>query len=173
MLSGFDPEELANSLRVSEVTLREGDEVVFARSPYPECARSRVRRADVAEVEIDGETVPLTARDRRALQEDGHGSGVTRFSRLGLFLGLALGVIALDQWMKDWTRDNLHIGQSWPGGPLPGIFEFTLSYNKGVAFGAFQGFGASSPLRSRSRSRSPVASPPGAAAVRSRSSRSD
>ncbi len=60
--------------------------------------------------------------------------------RLALFLLLAVGVVALDQGVKLWTREHLAIGQSWPGGPLPGVFELTLTYNKGVAFGAMQGY---------------------------------
>ena len=60
--------------------------------------------------------------------------------RLGIFLLLALGVIALDQGVKLWTRNTLAIGESWRGGPLPGIFEITLTYNKGVAFGAMEGY---------------------------------
>lgn len=65
---------------------------------------------------------------------------MSRGTRLAIFLGLTVGVIAIDQWVKAWTRGNLVIGQSWPGGPFPGIFELTLSYNTGVAFGAFKGF---------------------------------
>jgi signal peptidase II len=47
--------------------------------------------------------------------------------------------LILDQVVKYWVRKTLMIGQSWPGGPLPGIFEITLTYNKGIAFGMFQG----------------------------------
>ena len=65
---------------------------------------------------------------------------MSRHTRLGVFLLLAAGVILIDQAVKAWTRNTLHIGESWPGGPIPGVFELTLSYNKGVAFGAFQGF---------------------------------
>ena len=41
--------------------------------------------------------------------------------------------------MKVWVRGHLVQGQSWPGGPIPGYFEITLTYNKGIAFGMFQG----------------------------------
>jgi signal peptidase II len=49
-------------------------------------------------------------------------------------------MLALDQIVKLWARYSLVEGQSmhWP---LPGIFELTLTYNKGIAFGLFQGFG--------------------------------
>lgn len=60
-------------------------------------------------------------------------------SRLPLFWILAIGTLVLDQLVKAWVRGALHEGQSWPGGPLPGIFEITLTYNKGIAFGMFQG----------------------------------
>ncbi|RYG44159.1 hypothetical protein EON79_15485, partial [bacterium] len=62
---GFSPEDAAAFLRVSWV--EEGESLGFRRSPYEKCARSRIRRPDVEEVEIDGERVPLTARDRAVL----------------------------------------------------------------------------------------------------------
>ena len=66
-LRGFG-EELPTLLRVSGVALREGEPgVAFAPSPYEKCARSRLRRPDVAPVEYEGETILLSARDRRAL----------------------------------------------------------------------------------------------------------
>jgi signal peptidase II len=51
---------------------------------------------------------------------------------------IVLGLV-LDQVIKAWVRSNLLVGQSWPGGPWHGVFEFTLSYNKGIAFGLMQG----------------------------------
>ena len=65
---------------------------------------------------------------------------MTKAVRLGLFAGVLVGVLVVDQAVKAWTRANLHIGQSWPGGPIPGVFELTLTYNKGVAFGALEGY---------------------------------
>ncbi|CAN5378620.1 isoleucine--tRNA ligase [soil metagenome] len=62
---GFSPDDLATHLRVSWV--EQGDALGFGRSPYLKCARSRVRRPDVEEVELDGEAVPLSARDRAVL----------------------------------------------------------------------------------------------------------
>ncbi len=49
-------------------------------------------------------------------------------------------ILALDQIVKLWVRENIAPHQSL-GIPWPGIFEITLTYNKGVAFGQFQGFG--------------------------------
>ena len=33
------------------------------------------------------------------------------------------------------------VGESWKGGPWHGVFEITLTYNKGIAFGMLQGGG--------------------------------
>jgi isoleucyl-tRNA synthetase len=44
-----------------------GEPTKFARTAYEKCERSWLRRADVAEDLFDGQTVRLTARDRRAL----------------------------------------------------------------------------------------------------------
>lgn len=48
--------------------------------------------------------------------------------------------LAADQLVKLWVRSSLAEHQSM-NGPWPGVFEITLSYNKGVAFGMLQGFG--------------------------------
>jgi len=67
-LRSFSDEDLAIFFKVSWVNLTEGEESYsYAPSPYAECARSRLRRPDVAEVQIDGEQVLLSARDRRAI----------------------------------------------------------------------------------------------------------
>ncbi len=67
-LEGFTWGEVANFLRVSWVEFdAEEPGITFSRSPYLECARSRVRRPDVRRVEYEGESVPLSARDRRVL----------------------------------------------------------------------------------------------------------
>ena len=68
LLESFTTDELANFFKVSWVELSEGEPAVtFEKSPYDECIRSRVRRPDVAEVEVDGEKVFLSARDRKVL----------------------------------------------------------------------------------------------------------
>lgn len=68
LLKSFDSEELAILFKASSVELVEG-EPAYAYSPsgFAKCERSRLRRADVQEVEIEGTMVPLTARDRRAV----------------------------------------------------------------------------------------------------------
>ena len=65
---------------------------------------------------------------------------MSKAGRIGLFSAIVVAVLVVDQAVKAWTRSNLRIGQSWPGGPIPGFFELTLTYNKGVAFGALEGF---------------------------------
>lgn len=67
VLAGFG-DELPIYLRVSGVELKEGPfAAVFSPSPYEKCVRSRLRRPDVAPAVYDGETILLTARDRRVL----------------------------------------------------------------------------------------------------------
>ena len=61
--------------------------------------------------------------------------------RLPIFWVIMIGMVILDQVLKAWVRNHLNIGQSWNGGPWPGVFEITLTYNKGIAFGQLQGFG--------------------------------
>jgi signal peptidase II len=61
--------------------------------------------------------------------------------RLAIFWVVMLATIVFDQWIKAWVRGNLNIGQSWSGGPWHGVFEITLTYNKGIAFGMMQGAG--------------------------------
>lgn len=60
-------------------------------------------------------------------------------SRLAIFWTVLVLTVILDQAIKMWVRNTLHIGESWKGGPIPGYFEITLTYNKGIAFGMFQG----------------------------------
>src|SRR5262249_29625386 len=68
LLNTFTTEELAIFFRLSWVELSEGPvSYSFAESPYQKCERSRTRRPDVAEVEVGGEKVWLSGRDRRAL----------------------------------------------------------------------------------------------------------
>jgi isoleucyl-tRNA synthetase len=68
LLQTFPAEELALMFRLSGVELSEGETgYSFKASPYEKCERSRLRRADVSQVEHDGEKIWLTERDRRAL----------------------------------------------------------------------------------------------------------
>jgi signal peptidase II len=60
-------------------------------------------------------------------------------SRLPLFWIIAISTLVLDQVVKQWVRSTLSVGEFWKGGPWHGVFEFTLTYNKGIAFGMFQG----------------------------------
>lgn len=55
-------------------------------------------------------------------------------------LALFLGLLAVDQAVKEWARATLVVGQSL-GVPWPGVFEITLTFNRGAAFGLFQGYG--------------------------------
>lgn len=60
--------DLATFYRVASVTVNEGDlGTSFEPSNFVKCERSRIRRPDVAMVEWNGEKIPLSARDRRAL----------------------------------------------------------------------------------------------------------
>ena len=61
--------------------------------------------------------------------------------RLVMFWVVMVVTIILDQMIKAWVRGHLNVGQSWSGGPWHGIFEITLTYNKGIAFGMLQGGG--------------------------------
>ena len=58
-----------------------------------------------------------------------------------LLFGLFLGMVAIDQWVKQWVRDAIPINGSVGGKPWPGIFEITLTYNQGIAFGMLKGSG--------------------------------
>lgn len=59
--------------------------------------------------------------------------------RLVIFWSVFILTVILDQAVKAWVRGALRPGESWPGGPWPGVFEITLTYNKGIAFGLLQG----------------------------------
>ena len=61
-------DDLANFFKMADVETSLGERsVAFQPSTWEKCQRSRLRRADVAEVDFRGEKVLLTARDRRAL----------------------------------------------------------------------------------------------------------
>lgn len=57
-----------------------------------------------------------------------------------LFWTVFVVTLALDQATKAWARGAFAEHQS-PGFPWPGVFELTLTYNKGIAFGMLQGAG--------------------------------
>lgn len=68
LLQTFTPHDLALYFRMSWVELSEGPFAFdFEPSPYDKCERSRIRRPDVQATEVQGETIFLSARDRRAL----------------------------------------------------------------------------------------------------------
>jgi signal peptidase II len=56
-----------------------------------------------------------------------------------LFWGLFVGFLAIDQVVKFLARANFHEHETYP--LWPGVFELTLTYNKGIAFGTLQGLG--------------------------------
>ncbi|MBX3120442.1 MAG: isoleucine--tRNA ligase [Fimbriimonadaceae bacterium] len=67
-LRQFDDEELAVLFKMSWVELSHGTPTVsFSESPFRKCERSRLRRPDVE----DFNGTPLTARDRKVLEEIG------------------------------------------------------------------------------------------------------
>ena len=57
-----------------------------------------------------------------------------------LYLSIFLIGLVVDQVVKAWARGRFAIGESLAL-PWPGVFELTLTYNKGIAFGMFQGAG--------------------------------
>ncbi len=57
------------------------------------------------------------------------------------FLILAIGFLVLDQAVKYWVQQAIPRGGSLHGMPWPGVFELTLQYNEGIAFGFMQGKG--------------------------------
>jgi hypothetical protein len=61
-------EDMANLFKMADVRWSEGaPSITFCKTKYAECARSRVRRADVTEVEYQSEKVWLSRRDRLVL----------------------------------------------------------------------------------------------------------
>jgi signal peptidase II len=59
--------------------------------------------------------------------------------RFSLFLTVLVLAFAADQAVKVWVRGAIPPQGTMGGLPLPGIFEITLTYNEGIAFGLFQG----------------------------------
>jgi len=69
-------------------------------------------------------------------------SNFTFGSKQKIFWILFLGLMVADQLIKFWTRTEFAANLDALGGkPLPGVFELTLTYNKGIAFGMLQGHG--------------------------------
>ncbi|HRF59053.1 MAG TPA: signal peptidase II [Fimbriimonadaceae bacterium] len=58
----------------------------------------------------------------------------------GFYIVVAVLLLALDQIVKAWARGALVPGEKIAV-PWPGVFEITLTYNHGIAFGLFQGAG--------------------------------
>jgi len=56
-----------------------------------------------------------------------------------LFWIFLVGMVASDQLVKANVRANFNPGQYRT--IIPGVFEITLTYNEGIAFGLFQGMG--------------------------------
>jgi signal peptidase II len=55
-----------------------------------------------------------------------------------LYSLLFASLLVIDQLVKLWARSSFVVGEK-PGYPWPGVFELTLTYNQGIAFGMFQG----------------------------------
>lgn len=62
-------------------------------------------------------------------------------NRRALFWVLLVLLLAIDQGVKAWARGAMDVSSGIGGKPWPGVFEFTLVYNKGIAFGQLQGYG--------------------------------
>ena len=50
---------------------------------------------------------------------------------------LALGLLALDQWVKDWVSAHIPLGEGLPF--LPGCIELRTVHNYGAAWSSFSG----------------------------------
>lgn len=66
---------------------------------------------------------------------------LTNPRHIALFCAIFVGGLALDQWVKAWVRGAMPERGGLGGKPWPGVFELTLTYNQGIAFGMFNGFG--------------------------------
>jgi signal peptidase II len=65
----------------------------------------------------------------------------SRPNRSWVFFVVLISTLVIDQLVKGWARGAMREGGSVHGLPWPGVFEFKLTYNEGVAFGFFQGAG--------------------------------
>ncbi|MDX2065379.1 MAG: signal peptidase II [Fimbriimonadaceae bacterium] len=61
--------------------------------------------------------------------------------RFAAFGAIFASTLLLDQWSKAAVRDSIPVSGSLGGKPWPGVFEITLTYNEGIAFGMLQGAG--------------------------------
>lgn len=61
--------------------------------------------------------------------------------RQWIFFAVLVSMVLIDQLVKAWVRGAMPEHGSLSGLPWPGVFELKLTYNKGVAFGLFQGAG--------------------------------
>ncbi|PSL50754.1 signal peptidase II [Salsuginibacillus halophilus] len=57
--------------------------------------------------------------------------------KLSLYYGLALIIIALDQWTKQLVKSGMELGESRP--IIDGVLHLTSHRNAGAAFGILQG----------------------------------
>lgn len=64
----------------------------------------------------------------------------TKITSPMLFCAVFVVTLIADQLIKAWARKTFVVHEA-PGFPFPGVFEFTLTYNKGIAFGMLQGLG--------------------------------
>jgi signal peptidase II len=62
-------------------------------------------------------------------------------NRFAVYSAIFFATLALDQWSKAAVRDAIPVSGSLGGKPWPGVFEITLTYNEGIAFGMLQGAG--------------------------------
>lgn len=60
--------------------------------------------------------------------------------RRWLCIAFFVSMLIADQVTKQWAR-TAFVERQQPGFPFPGVLEFTLTYNKGIAFGLMQGSG--------------------------------
>ena len=56
---------------------------------------------------------------------------------IALFVSVAAVMLVIDRITKTLILERLNIGESMP--VIPNLFDFTLAYNTGAAFGIFQG----------------------------------
>lgn len=84
--------------------------------------------------EITPESAPVADPER--------GSEPATIRRIGpgFFVAVAVTLLVLDQVVKAWARGAMVPGEKIAI-PWPGVFEITLTYNHGIAFGLFQGAG--------------------------------
>ena len=54
-----------------------------------------------------------------------------------LFSAMALGLLALDQWFKQWAAANIPLGEACPF--LPGLVQLRTVHNYGAAWSSFSG----------------------------------